>query len=165
MTTASAIADRAVAVFHGGSAATYPIDPVQLARSVGINVYSVKLANTLSGIIVKATPDGDVSIFLNSEHAPVRQRFTCAHELGHYFAIQELPDAATRTYIHRRDSLSACGTDGDEIFANQFGAQLLMPAESVRDARLLGMDSYELAARFHVSIDAMKYRLRNLGLA
>lgn len=165
MAAASVIASRALDVFYGGSAPLYPIDPVQIARSMGINVYSAKLANTLSGMIVKATPEGDVSIFLNSEHSPVRQRFTCAHELGHFFAIQELPDASTRAYIHRRDSLSACGTDGDEIFANQFGAQILMPSESVRDAHGLGMDVYALAARFHVSIDAMKFRLKNLGIA
>lgn len=165
MNNAAATAARALTVFNSGSPGSYPIDPVMVARSLGINVYSAKLDNNVSGMIVKADPEGDVSILLNSEHASVRQRFTCAHELGHYFAIQQQADGATRTYIHKRDSLSACGVDGGEIYANQFAAELLMPETMVRALRELGTDVYDLASKFVVSLDAMVNRLKNLSLA
>jgi Zn-dependent peptidase ImmA (M78 family) len=129
---------------------------------VGINVYKTELENTLSGMLAKVRPGVDPDIFLNSEHAPVRQRFTCAHELGHYFAMQsgsEGPD----TYIHRRDAVSACGIDSEEIFANRFAAELLMPAAEVRRLRSLGVDEFEMARRFNVSLDAIRIRLSNVG--
>lgn len=164
MANPAQLAQRVLAAHPDGGNAL-PVDPVQLARSLGINVYSAKLENNLSGMIAKLDVDGDVNIFLNSEHAPVRQRFTCAHELGHYFSNQQFPDAETRTYIHRRDSLSACGTHGEEIFANQFAAELLMPADRVQELHGIGFDAMLMASRFHVSYDAMVNRLKNLRLA
>lgn len=165
MTRPEQLAQRALSVYHGGDSYGIPIDPVQIARSLGINVFASKLDNSLSGMIAKLGADGDVNIFVNSEHAAVRQRFTTAHELGHYFAKQELPDADVATYIHRRDSLSACGTNSEEIFANQFAAELLMPAAEVRRLKSVGFDLMALASRFNVSLDAMTLRLKNLSIA
>ena len=162
----SGAAHRALEVFNDGQGSSkLPVDPVSIARSLGINVFQAKLENTLSGMIAKLSPDGDTNIFLNTEHAPVRQRFTCAHELGHYFAIRNDPNRAAATFIHRRDSLSACGANSEEIYANQFAAELLMPRQEVSKATSLGMDVYARALRFNVSLDAMSLRLRNLNLA
>lgn len=163
--SAAVEAQRALDAYYGVGQRPAPIDPVQIARALGINVYSLELENELSGMIAKLDPQGDVNMFVNNQHAAVRQRFTVAHELGHYFANQQFPDADKRTYIHRRNSLSACGTYGEEIFANQFAAELLMPANEVRSLVDLGFDRTALAARFHVSLDAIGHRLRNLRLA
>ncbi|PPH50207.1 ImmA/IrrE family metallo-endopeptidase [Rathayibacter sp. AY1E2] len=155
-------ARRALEEFDGG-AHSLPVDPVSIARSLGINVFTAALDNTLSGFIAKLADGGDTNIFLNSEHAAVRQRFTCAHELGHYFAIQKAQEPKA-TYFHRRDSLSACGTNSEEIYANQFAAELLMPEARVRELHRLGLDAYGLAKKFHVSFDAVNHRLKNLRL-
>lgn len=142
----------------------WPIDPVIVARQLGINVFSADLPADVSGYIVKRTESSAPDIFLNTEHSPVRQRFTCAHELGHYFAILNMGDRAPATYVFRRDALASCGTDGSEIYANQFAANLLMPEKVVRELAGSGLDVIEIARELHVSVDAMTLRLRNLGL-
>jgi Zn-dependent peptidase ImmA (M78 family) len=159
---AESAAQGTIALYLNGETAAYPVDPVGVARSLGINVFQAPLTNTLSGMIAKVSADAGTDIVVNSEHAPVRQRFTVAHELGHYVALTSDPERASMPFIHRRDTLSACGTDSEEIFANQFAAELLMPRAEVLNSRRMGLDLYRLAARFHVSVDAMSYRLKNL---
>lgn len=141
-----------------------PVDPVRIARSLGINVYQAPLTNTLSGMLARLAQDSGTDLILNSEHAPVRQRFTAAHELGHYFYNLDSGQDAPRTFVHRRDTLSACGVDAEEVFANQFAAELLMPEEEVRRLDELGFTDVDLARRLNVSVDAITYRLKNLGL-
>lgn len=77
------------------------------------------------------------------------------------------------TVIQFRDDRSTLGTDPKERQANQFAAALLMPAESiderVKDALDSGVVSRDalasrLAQEFDVSIEAMTYRLINLGI-
>ena len=163
--TAEAAAQSILNHFSEGGKVVLPVDPVEVARFLGINVYKTKLDNTLSGMIAKVSPQADTDIIVNSEQAPVRQRFTIAHELGHYFAIRSDPIRDGKPFIHRRAQLAACGTDSEEIFANGFAAQLLMPRNEVIDASRIGADAALLAPRFHVSLDAMTNRLRSLGLA
>ncbi|WFR72927.1 ImmA/IrrE family metallo-endopeptidase [Prescottella defluvii] len=143
---------------------SYPIDPVTIARDLGINVYSAKLDNSLSGMIVKASANDGAEIFLNSEHAPVRQRFTCAHELGHYFHNFTPDGERMETYLHRRDARSACGTHSEEIYANQFAANLLMPSEVVKDLAVIHGNAVSIADSLQVSLDAIGIRLNSLGI-
>ncbi|WP_445337233.1 ImmA/IrrE family metallo-endopeptidase [Clavibacter sp. CFBP 8614] len=146
------------------SEVSIPVDPVRIARALGINVYAAKLENSLSGMIAKLHADPDIDIYLNSEHAPVRQRFTCAHELGHYFAMRESGDLEKKQFVHKRDNRAACGTYAEEIYANKFAAELLMPEREVRRLHKMGLDDIGLSHRFDVSVDAMTYRLKNLYL-
>lgn len=162
--TAEAAAQAILTHYSDGSKVSIPVDPIAIARFLGINVYESKLDNTLSGMIAKVSTNAETDIVVNSEHAPVRQRFTIAHELGHYFAIRSDPARDGKPFIHRRDQLAACGTDSEEIFANGFAAQLLMPREDVVAAVRVGADASQLALRFHVSLDAMTNRLKALGL-
>lgn len=141
-----------------------PVDPIVVARGLGINVYTKSLGPSVSGMIIKQRADDPPDIFLNDEHAPVRQRFTCAHELGHHFGNYTWRGERKKTYVHRRDSLSACGTDIEEMYANSFAAHLLMPEEEVRRLHGKGYDAVRLARAFWVSIEAMTNRMGNLGL-
>ncbi|MGI6878850.1 ImmA/IrrE family metallo-endopeptidase [Microbacterium sp. gxy059] len=163
MSTAEATARDVLDSLYGEGVRPLPIDPVQVARALGVNVFGADFENSLSGMIAKLEAGGDVEIFVNTTHAPVRQRFTTAHELGHYFS--EKSKGEDRPYVHRRDALSACGTAGEEIFANQFAAELLMPAAEVRRLHALGFSRVDLANRFQVSLDALGHRLANLGLS
>lgn len=142
----------------------YPIDPVHIARDLGINTYSVKLDNSLSGLIAKSSKDEAPEIFLNSEHAPVRQRFTCAHELGHYFHNLTKSGPRMESYVHRRDARSACGTHHEEIYANQFAASLLMPEELVKDLLAEYRSPVRVAKELQVSLDALNHRMKNLNI-
>lgn len=140
--------------------AALPIDPVVIARSLGVNVWQSALPNAVSGIITRTAEGGDVEAFINSEHAPVRQRFTTAHEIGHLIRHDTIHEPGAPFY-YKRDALSACGVYEDEIYANQFAAALLMPEDQVR-IYARSHDEFGLARLFGVSLDAMRHRLTNL---
>ena len=110
-------------------------------------------------------------IAVNPAHHPNRQRFTIAHELGHFFfhaGIEEHVDKDFRV-SWRRTADSPPGVDWQEITANRFAAELLMPTrfltsdlDTIRniDKRAVTL----LALRYKVSPEAMKIRLSNLGI-
>lgn len=141
-----------------------PVDPFAVARSLGITVRFAKLPPDESGNVVIPSNGGAV-ITLNEYDAPVRQRFTCAHEIGHYRRRQAHPGLGKQTFIDYRDTLAGLGQDPEEIYANQFAAALLMPAAFVqRRFAVEGKTGQELASEFGTSVQAMNLRLRNLGL-
>ncbi len=111
--------------------------------------------------------------------APVRQRFTIAHELGHLLIHRYLtPHADGRYQVRFRNEKSASGSVREEIEANQFAAELLMPERDVRHLairlRLDVLDSdadkeavrklMSAARRFQVSVQALTFRIANLGM-
>jgi Zn-dependent peptidase ImmA (M78 family) len=142
---------------------TIPVDPVRIAKALGIDVYDADLPSSVSGAIRKR-PNADPVILLNRDDHPNRQRFTCAHELGHFVLRSGDPDQYE--YTDYRDSLASTGHADEERFANGFAAELLMPEDVVREmhARTDGA-VVEMAFRFRVSQEAMANRLKNLKLA
>ena len=113
-------------------------------------------------------------IIVNAANAPVRQRFTIAHEIGQFALHRGTVYLDGRARVNFRDGLSSMATDQEEIDANAFAATLLMAAGWVRAAfetvvRNTTINSEDelaevLAARFGVSRQAMHFRLINLGL-
>lgn len=117
-----------------------------------------------------------------------RQRFTVAHEVGHYrmhVIIEKLhlvgfscnSDAVTlpdtqidhtlfpgfEAHILPTTKLNAQDQRRIEIEANTFAAELLMPASLVEQAiEEYGKDVNTLATKFEVSRQAMQYRLEAL---
>jgi Zn-dependent peptidase ImmA (M78 family) len=147
-----------------------PIDLV--ARGLNLKTEASVLGDDISGLLVVEKRRG--AIGYNSTHAHVRQRFTVAHEIGHY-VMHVKNSTHSRLFIDRyvafRDDESSAGNDWEEVEANAFGAALLMPARLVRDEikkRKLDLDDEDdlsaLAKQFLVSTSAMSYRLVNLGL-
>lgn len=147
-----------------------PIDRV--AHSLNLKTEASVLGDDISGLLVVEKKRG--AIGYNSTHAPVRQRFTIAHEIGHY-VMHVKNSLQSRLFIDRyvafRDDESSAGSDWQEVEANTFGAALLMPARLVREEikkHNLDLDDEDdlntLAKRFNVSASAMSYRLVNLGL-
>jgi Zn-dependent peptidase ImmA (M78 family) len=137
----------------------YPVDPVRIARSLGVNVVDANLAGDVAGAIVKE-PGKDAVILVNQTDHPNRKRFTVAHELGHF--VQKSEDAFE--YVDRRDTLSTMGVSPDEMYANAFAANLLMPEEEVKRLHNEKTSDLEMALRFGVSREAMSIRLSSLGL-
>jgi len=147
-----------------------PIDLV--AHRLNLKTEASVLGDEISGLLVVEKKRG--AIGYNSTHAPVRQRFTVAHEIGHY--VMHVKDSTrSRLFIDRfvafRDDESSAGNDWEEVEANAFGAALLMPARLVREEikkHNLDLDDEDdlnsLAKQFNVSTSAMSYRLVNLGL-
>lgn len=139
-----------------------PVNPFLIAEALGIQVTFAQLPRDESGRI-EIVPDQTPRIWINRDDAEARQRFTCAHEIGHYRRRAEYgPEAKIVDY---RDTLAGLGTDEREIFANQFAAALLMPADRVAQFHRSGIDVNSMARIFGTSAQAMGLRLRNLSLA
>ena len=110
-------------------------------------------------------------IGINRNQAAVRRRFTIAHELGHLLLHERFQVHVDRGFrVRLRDGLSSEGTDRDEMEANRFAAELLMPIGFLRDDLRtqefdLANDSElrALAKRYGVSMQALAIRLNGLG--
>ena len=116
------------------------------------------------------------TIGYNSKQSLVRQRFTIAHELGH-FVLHNNNDPRNvyvdhNTYPLFRDQNSSTGSSLIEQQANAFAAALLMPEKLVvNEVKNLNVDLTdespalsELASKFNVSMMALSIRLATLHL-
>jgi Zn-dependent peptidase ImmA (M78 family) len=139
-----------------------PVNPFHIAQRLGIEVLGAGLEQDVSGMLVKE-PAQDPIIYVNATDSENRQRFSCAHELGHFILRASSRADDSYGYIDRRGPLASQGTNPAEIYANQFAAELLMPQENVRTLAPRLPDA-ALAVEFNVSVGAMKYRLENLGV-
>ncbi len=153
-----------------------PIDVEALAKVLGISVRHEPFDEDMSGVLIKEKDQTTIGV--NSAHSISRQRFTIAHEIGHFVLKHEgevFVDKTLRnnTFVLRRDGKSSLGTSLWEIHANQFAAALLMPKELVLVQVAKRLDKKnkmtsdeligDLAKVFLVSRQAMEFRLTNLG--
>lgn len=148
-----------------------PVDPSKIAQLYGIEVCPpADLEDDVSGMMI-TREDGSVVIVVNKSHAKSRKRFSVAHELGHYFLHRAVsPVFVDSKKVFYRDARAAEGTARQEIEANAFAAELLMPEEEVRKwfpQKLSPMDDDDVekvAKEFEVSVAALSFRLVRLGL-
>jgi transcriptional regulator with XRE-family HTH domain len=137
------------------SAPPVPVD--ELVALCGVFLCQIELPDALSGMIVEL--DAGPVIAVNANHAPTRQRFSMAHELGHH-----LLQHTDRFHLDVQDG-SPFGFDyAVERAANDFAADLLMPRRFVTHAFESTQQTGQLAEIFDVSEIAMGYRILNLGL-
>lgn len=136
-----------------------PIDPRKIAALEGLKVEACPnfAAKNLSGELV---PDGESAVIkFNPSDSAKRQRFTIAHELGHYVL------GHGHAFRDPSSHFSMSYYDPREVDANQFAAEILMPEMAVKvlvKQRKIE-DVAELARIFDVSVNAMSYRLKKLG--
>ncbi|PZX03190.1 uncharacterized protein DUF955 [Celeribacter halophilus] len=110
---------------------------------------------------IKKIAENRFEIGVNSKHHPNRQRFSMAHEYGHYLLhrgkIHEMPEG--EQILHRNGDRNRV-----EYQANDFAAELLMPEMLVRKSfRSSGGSLKKMSDTLCVSKEALKYRLENLG--
>jgi Zn-dependent peptidase ImmA (M78 family)/DNA-binding XRE family transcriptional regulator len=138
-----------------------PVDIKKLCVRCGVHVIEAPFSNEVSGVILDLN-NGPV-IGVNQDHPLVRRRFSAAHELGHYLLAHhdhfhiDLSDAAGQGEPPGYNWL-------DERNANDFAAQVLMPAALVAAAFAANSNLNQVARQFKVSREAMGWRLVNLGL-
>ncbi len=126
-----------------------PNDPLRLEYTT--------MEPTVSGSLT--FENGVWTIKINKSHNVKRQRFTVAHELGHYMMHRNKSATFTDNIFFRAES-----KEGIEYRANEFASKLLMPADKVRSAIKEGERNLgALAERFGVSSPAMKLRVQELG--
>jgi len=142
----------------------FPVNPVIIANRLGIKVFKSNLPDKVYGALIKEKGKDPIIIahYADSEN---RQRFTCAHELGHYvYRLQQNEDDEEYEFLDLRNQQSSEGIREEEIFANQFAANLLMPEKEVRKLAGEEKSSLLMALYFDVSTEAMKIRLKNLQI-
>lgn len=147
-----------------------PIDLLTCAGHLNIEVTSATLEEDVSGFLL--LNGGETHIAYNETHPEHRNRFTIAHEIGHFLLHSKKQTPVFIDKIkYNRDSNSATGEYYIEREANAFAAALLMPKPLIESkVRELGQNYddeqlvVELADAFNVSNQAMKIRLANLGI-
>jgi Zn-dependent peptidase ImmA (M78 family) len=150
-----------------------PVPVEKLANSLGATVCRTPADDDdLSGFMYHDRHAGTSVIGVNGAHSPNRQRFTIGHELGHLLLHhQDGVHVDRRFQVKMRNKASSAGTDLEELEANLFAAELLMPA-SLLESDLERIDVVDLedeaivaklATRYKVSTQAMTFRLANLG--
>jgi Zn-dependent peptidase ImmA (M78 family) len=147
------------------------VDVMAIAKLLGAEIVQERLGQDVAGLLVRK--QDRVVIGINETEPETRQRFTAAHEIGHLVLHKGRPLLVDPVRINLRDSRSSLATDLEEIEANAFAAELLMPRRlvlhqfrSLVDAGTSSLTQIkrDLAHGFGVSEQAMEYRLANLGL-
>lgn len=141
-----------------------PYDPFGLAAALGIPLRPVT-----GGFDARTVPDGTSPVGVRLEYDPGRPagrlRFSLAHEIAHTL----FPDVAEQ--IRNRTGTGAVETfDGPddwqlELLCNVGAAELLMPAQTLQDLRIDGLDLRDLMRRreqLQVSTEALLRRLVTL---
>lgn len=177
--SAEAIERKAADLLRKAGTLGAPVDLAKLAAALGVQLHKAEVEDNVSGVLLV---EGDERhVFVNKAHSSNRQRFSIAHELGHFVLHHKHGD---RLHIDTHYGLyQRAGTAGSDAYrqpgsrttpqqereANQFASALLMPAELVvaaaEDKDLWDeVDVAALASLFHVSEQAMAIRLQQLGI-
>ncbi|AKG07771.1 hypothetical protein AAX06_05945 [Moraxella bovoculi] len=125
-----------------------------------INFSYESLDEGISGSINYDKTNECFHIKVNNNKHIHHQRFTLAHELGHYALSHG------EKYDNEKTLFRNGHSDPDEVEANAFAAEILMPKVVVNmlifEEGIVEVQS--LANIFKVSELAMRYRLKNLGI-
>jgi Zn-dependent peptidase ImmA (M78 family) len=137
------------------------LDVKGVAEKFGIRVEYVALKDNLSGILFKDEESNSWVMQVNEDHHPNRQRYTIAHELGHFCLHKHLKQRFEDKIFFRGGT-----PDKPEWQANEFASAILMPEQSLREKVRSGTRSIEnLAKEFEVSTLALRIRAKNLGMS
>ncbi len=133
-----------------------PVNPVEIARRLGVQVKFVTFSGESVGVSGLYDPSRN-AILVNEDDAGVRQTFTAAHELGHKVLHEEWAKSEDYKLLWRdlRE-----GKDRWEKEAIHFAATLLMPREMVDEFK--NPPVQKVTRIFPVSEQVAKFRLQNL---
>lgn len=152
---------RATAILDRCWNGCVPVNLGVIAASLGVAIELEPMGEASGEVRLE---NGRPIIKVNAADALVRQRFTVAHELGHY-ALGHLRENGQRMFRDSRSDYSMAAS-WHEREANRFAAALLMPADAIRfiiqSGHATTLDA--LAKQFGVSNAAMQFRVRKLGI-
>ncbi|MEM7735485.1 MAG: ImmA/IrrE family metallo-endopeptidase, partial [Deinococcota bacterium] len=143
-----------------------PVNVHGVTEQLGLELIKFKFQDNESGVLI--VKDKRAVVGYNQDHPPSRQRFSIAHEIGHYrLHYSQLPEDQRQDYVDvfKRDWVASQGVNRLEIDANAFAAELLMPTHDIQnkawELRINGTDLADeesieqMANDFQVSIQAM----------
>ena len=138
-------------------------DLLTTVEDAGAHLVVLDLPEGLAGAYI-AQPDCPL-LFVNGGQWIARQRFTLAHEFGHFRMGHE-------SVVDQQVAISGFLHDPNEVCANAFAAEFLMPktsvatwgAERVRHGQPTLEHVCLLAAHYGVSAQAARYALEAAGV-
>lgn len=144
-----------------------PVPVKEVAAHLEIEIEYADLGEGCSGVLVREGGQGKGVIGVNWADHENRQRFTIAHEIGHYILHEDNDAFVDAGYSINFRATTGSGTPRQEREANWFAAALLMPRAQVvaafqsceYDPTRDDDDLRALAAQFGVSPQAMAIRL------
>jgi len=148
---------------NGFDPKTSPV--VELAHVIGggrecIEIVSFEQMEDLESGSLEVFAPGSFKIRLSPITSAVRDNFTIAHELGHYFLHSGNPVGSIPIRVRRSGESTVV-----EQQANRFAAALLMPREAFTEAfHAAGGSSLVLSGLFNVSRPAVLVRIKSLRL-
>lgn len=143
-----------------GIASPADIDIEAIAQYCGATV----VYQPLGGAEARILGHGERAVItVNSESPRQRQRFSAAHEVGHW-----MWDRGTIAYICKKANLQSSWTGTDrETLANRFASELLLPQHLFKPLAAKKPITFqtvvELARTFETSLTATALRLVKLG--
>lgn len=148
------------------------VDVIDLASRLGLSVYAVDMDDDTNGCIKYQKDTDSFYIMVNSKHPTTRQRFTIAHEIGHY--LKHADKIRKKGQLDRGVEFTGPAEIKSEAEADQQAAEILMPEATLIEylkqnnwgkktrfnAEMIG----EIADHFRVSRAMAVTRLRELKL-
>jgi hypothetical protein len=136
-----------------------PVNVAAVARELGVSVFAADLGQGVSGVLKRDSQSGSsgYTIYVQKSHPLPRQRFTVAHELGHFVLHSSYfnPDVGIKD-----DEFYRALPGPLETQANQYAADLLMPWKLINQLQNAGStDLPSLANKLAVSRQALAIRL------
>lgn len=133
-----------------------PVPLIDIVASHGLNIVyadfsTIKKGNEIAGFIDFKKK----RIIVNKDDSPNRQRFTIAHELGHYILHQDYVKDAKKYKVLLRRPLKDANYTPEERAANCFAAYLLVPSNLLK--KYNDIPNSIAASLFAVSEDVIKY--------
>lgn len=151
-----------------------PIKVEVIAKDLGASIAYDRFENDSNMSAMLYRDSKKTVIGVNSLHSILRQRFSIAHEIGHLVLHNGELYIDRSAKVNFRDHRASLAIDSEEIEANTFAAELLMPENIVitETKRFVNNNSksdpseliVSLAKKFKVSQKAIDYRLQNLHL-
>jgi Zn-dependent peptidase ImmA (M78 family) len=139
-----------------------PVSEEIVAKSLGLQIIYYPFPEEISAVLIK---DKDLlAIGVNQNHHPNRQRFSIAHEIGHYklgHGDDLFIEFSDLDFITKRSGSLNLNFEQE---ANQFASELLIPIDMVKTDCKNEKDIKLLSKRYKVSEQAMLLRLLNLKL-
>lgn len=133
-----------------------PVDVYKIAETVKLKIVPFDFADSISAVLKKQK----LIIGVNKNHSASRQRFSIAHEIGHFLLGHDLGIDENDFIDDRFDKPTPI-----EREANLFAAVLLMPKGWVeKSVNEKSLDVPRLAREFKVSEQAVTIRLLELNL-
>lgn len=135
-----------------------PVNPVTIARAMGIEVKFVTFKKEISAKVSGFFDFEENTIYVNQEESPSRQTFTVAHEIGHKILHSDYVKSNEYEVLLRQSEMTGKKQPVEQE-ADAFAANLLVPVFMLEKYRKLATPE-ELAKLFVVSESVIRNRLK-----